>query len=83
MSERLPMPDWSRPGETWRVEPERGWTVDSRADWLCEANRGHCHKLSRAYLTNGRRDTAYCDEHLAKSLMWIENERVISWRLSK
>ena len=78
MGVRLPVPDWTRVGETWRIEEEPGWEpID---DGLCEARR--CYR--RAVVWRPRDAFALCAIHTRDTgRMWVENGRVVSWRLSK
>jgi hypothetical protein len=83
---RLPIPDWTREGETWRVEPETGgWIVSSVAlGGVCSVEG--CHHPSvvmrpaRNYLGD---DYLLCMAHVEDGRMWIEDARLVSWRLSK
>lgn len=80
---RLPEPDWTRPGETWRIEPERGWLpVDIDGEEVqCWGQSRHCSIPATAQRTDN--GAAYCVSHLRFGRMWIEDERVVSWRLSR
>jgi hypothetical protein len=80
--EPLPVPDWSRPGETWRVEPEDGGWYLTRGDGVC-SSRG-CFRSAvaiRPARTYRGLDFAICGEHLTAGCMWIENGQVVSWCL--
>lgn len=72
---RLPMPEWGRAGETWRVEPEPGWVLAS--DGVCHSK--HCY--DDAVVFRARPEFALCRRHLRDSLMWVEDGRVVSWCL--
>jgi hypothetical protein len=77
-ADRLPVPDWDRPGEAWRVEGEDGW--QPMEDVSCH-HRG-CHRRSvAARLRRGAVDYALCAPHLAEGRMWIEDGQVVSWAL--
>lgn len=75
---RLPVPDWTRPGETWRVEEEPGWIL--RADYMCSALKDRCLRRAVAVRPRGEH-YALCDVHLRAGLMWIENGQVVSWAI--
>ena len=77
---RLPMPDWSRPGETWRVEPEPYIEVCD-AGFICGDGRG-CSLPAVALVGRGRK-RPICEYHMSRDAMaWIEDGQVVSWRLS-
>ena len=81
---RLPMPDWAREGETWRVEPEPGgWIVSSIAHGgVCSVsecrNRSIAMRPARTYRGD---DFLLCAEHVRKARMWIEDAVLVSWSL--
>ena len=81
---RLPVPDWTRPGETWRVETERGgWIASSVAHGGVCSVRG-CWRPSvvmRPARTYRGDDYLLCAEHVKKHRMWIEDARLVSWCL--
>lgn len=87
-SPAFPKPDWSREGETWRVEPEDGWVlVDGYRCLHRGGRRGmpvHCHRDAVAGLVrHGAVRFALCERHLREQRVWIdETWRVVSWRLS-
>lgn len=73
---RLPVPDWGRPGETWRVEAEPGgWEVVS--DGVCGAKG--CYRVARVY--RSRDGFTLCGFHIDAGRMWIENGQLVSWAL--
>ena len=78
---RLPVPAWSRPGETWRVEAEPGgWQMTS--DGGCSAR--HCSRT--AMVIRPRDDFMLCSEHIRQCGMWIERDTLgrdtlVSWCL--
>lgn len=81
---RLPMPDWTRPGETWRVEAEPGgWVVSSVAyGGVCSARS--CNRPSvvlRPARTYGGNDYMLCAVHVRDAGMWVEDARLVSWAL--
>ena len=82
---RLPVPDWSRPGEIWRIEPEdRDWSladIDGE-DEQCRGDRGRCPIPATAVRHGRFSEVAFCVRHLREGGMWVENDRVVSWRLS-
>ena len=77
MSERpFPPPDWTRPGETWRVEAEPfDWRVVS--DGVCGVR--HCFRQAVVY--RSRPTFALCAAHVREGRMWIENGQLVSWAL--
>jgi hypothetical protein len=87
---RLPQPDWDRPGETWRVEPEDAvpWRTDVRG-LICRydiyrSHRPRCRRRAVAgYSTRDSEFHPLCEQHLNAGKMWIEDGHVVSWRLSK
>jgi len=84
MAERLPVPGWTRAGETWRVEPETDvrWTLV--ADGECESTSwmaARCPLPAAAQFANGIHLRLMCADHLRHSGMWIEGGRVVSWSL--
>jgi hypothetical protein len=83
---RLPMPDWSRRGETWRIESEgREWRlVDiDGPDVRCNGMKGRCALPAIAVRQGRFSEVAFCVHHLRLGGMWVENDRVVSWRLSR
>jgi hypothetical protein len=72
-AERLPMPDWTRPGESWRIEAEPGWQLTRTGS--CDAKG--CFRPAVAIRPHNR--YANCEVHLRTGLMWIENGQVVSW----
>lgn len=84
MSTALPKPDWCREGETWRVEEEQHLVV---GQGLCTARPDQYgyHPCDHEAIAVGRtnRRLALCLEHLGSQAAWIENGKVVSWRLSK
>jgi hypothetical protein len=76
---RLPMPNWTREGETWRVEPETAveWTIEvyGTCNDKCE-RRSVAGIIRRGYLLK-----EWCGQHLAESKMWVEDGQVVSWTL--
>lgn len=80
MSEpRLPVPDWSRPGEVWVVAPETAVTWTVGAEGPCDS--GRCGRPAVASFRNRHHYRLVCAEHLRQSRMWIEAGRVVSWCL--
>lgn len=80
--DRLPMPDWGRPGETWAVEPDGPWDV-GRLDVPCGrylARSMRCHE--EAVVRRRNNGFALCDRHLREFRMWVEDGIVVSWRLA-
>jgi hypothetical protein len=78
----LPKPEWTRPGETWRVEPETARWVLLDADTPCDhrsCEDGAVAGIERNLWVK----PALCATHLREGLMWIEAERVVSWCLSR
>lgn len=78
---RLPVPNWTREGETWRVEEETAvpWRADLTA-LLCR--HGRCRARAVAgYTTRSGEFHPMCAAHLAEQRMWIEDGRVVSWCL--
>jgi len=84
MTLRLPMPDWSRPGETWRVEQEEHLRV-GRGKCASRTGAKHMPKTycERDAVAVGRGDFALCEVHLREMGVWVEHGRVVSWRLSR
>ena len=79
-TDRLPMPDWSRPGETWRVEPEPFMEACDDG-FICGDGRG-CSLPAVALVGRGRR-RPICEYHMRRdTLAWIEEGVVVSWKLS-
>ena len=84
MTERLPMPDWTRAGETWRVEPEphlrmmNGGACSHR-----ERGRGRPVQCFRVGVAAGLPNSGLvlCARHLLEQRCWIEDGRVVSWAL--
>ena len=82
---RLPVPDWTRPGETWRVEPEPGgWsaTEDDALGGVCSVTG--CRRSSvviRPARTFRGDDYVLCEVHVREQRMWIEDGRLVSWSL--
>lgn len=78
---RQPMPDWTRKGETWRVEPENGWVPIG--DGIC--NGTGCRRPAAAFRPNHRMNRnggfGLCQLHMRACGMWIEDGRVVSWCL--
>ena len=75
-----PKPDWGRPGETWRVEPESlGWTVVDIDGLEVPCGVKRCGLPAAATL----KDRGWCVRHLREGGMWVHNNRVVSWRLSR
>jgi hypothetical protein len=72
---RLPIPDWSRPGETWRIEAENEWHPTDRGGCSSKC----CHRVAVAW--QPRNGHGLCEVHLTSGLMWIENDQVVSWAL--
>lgn len=73
--ERLPVPDWDRPGETWRVEADPYWRLVT--DGICMA-RG-CYRPAVALRPHNA--YAICAVHVREGFMWIENGQLMSWVL--
>lgn len=86
---RQPLPDWTRPGETWRVEPE------DAVPWRTDVGPIHCrvrhwqrhdrcvNRAVAGYTTRSGEFHPMCEVHLSAQRMWIEGGRVVSWRLSR
>ena len=83
----LPQPEWGREGETWRVEPEDAvpWRTDVGPLYCRAAKHGMiCRNRAVAgYTSRSMTFVPFCEQHLNQSNLWIENGRVVSWRLSK
>jgi len=78
----VPRPDWTRPGETWRVEPETSRWVLLDADTPCDGDKQRCSEKAVAGIErNLWISPALCQRHLREGLMWIEDGRVVSWSL--
>jgi len=75
---RLPMPDWTREGETWRVEEERHLLALNVTGVRC-SSRG-CDRGAVAISKLASR-LALCPRHLAELSIWVEDGRVVSWCL--
>ena len=79
---RLPAPDWSRPGETWRIEEEAhlvvgtGWCTSKRC-----TNRAVAVSLRSGMAAPDQIRFRLCREHLAELSIWVEGNRVVSWCL--
>ena len=78
---RLPLPDWTRPGETWRVEHEPLARVAPGG--VCESGRRteRCYRKSVAIVGRSASPIPICEVHLRAIGMWIEGGRVVSWCL--
>lgn len=85
---RLPMPGWTREGETWRVEPEPYIRVEvggvcTHRDRLITSPRRYgpeCMKPSVVVV--GRDETLMlCEQHLHAQRVWIEDGQALSWCL--
>jgi hypothetical protein len=82
---RLPIPDWTREGETWRVEgeplagvlPGGVCTSHSRRAGLYRVL--YCHSESVAVL--GSKAHPICERHLNEIGLWVEGGRVVGWVL--
>lgn len=79
--ERLPVPEWSRPGETWRVEPETAVTWAVGVSGECRSPRSCGRPAVAGFTSRGGYDYPVCVDHLRESRMWIEDGRVVSWKL--
>lgn len=91
----LPMPEWGREGETWRVEPEDAvpWRTDvyglmCRCELMTSRLRLAAYRTCReaavaGYSTRAGDFHPFCEGHLREHRMWIEDGVVVSWRLSK
>jgi hypothetical protein len=77
----LPTPDWSRPGETWRIEPESEWTTKACEATACDGQGHRCQLTVVARRLDHRFHS--CAYHLHSGLMWIEDDHVVSWRLAR
>jgi hypothetical protein len=79
---REPMPDWTRPGETWRVETERGGWVTTTGG-VCSGTG--CFRraivLRPALSSHRGKDFMLCELHVRSNHMWIEGGQVVSWCL--
>jgi hypothetical protein len=79
---RLPVPDWTREGETWRVEHEPlagvlpGGICESRG---LRPNNRLCCRESVAVM--GSRAKPICERHLNEIGLWVEGGRVVGWVL--
>ena len=84
---RLPVPEWHRPGETWRVEAEPVLRSTDHP-YLCGRYRytyrtGDCDKPAVAIVRNNKGSVtlALCSRHLSEQRAWVENGEVVSWAL--
>ena len=76
---RLPVPEFTRPGETWRVEAEPGGWTQTR-DGLCSAKA--CYRVAVVLRPDRRgrgNDFLLCAVHVREFGMWIENGQLVSW----
>jgi len=81
-SHGLPVPDWGREGETWRVEPEP-FIEKCDGGFICGDGRG-CSLAAVALVGRGKRSRPICDYHLRRDARaWIEDDAVVSWRLGR
>ena len=78
----LPMPDWGRKGETWRIEPEPGGWVLTGGHGVCSGTG--CSRSAvalRPARTYRGDDFLLCSLHLYAARMWVEGRRIVSWCL--
>jgi len=76
---RQPLPDWTRPGETWRIEHEPLAGVAPGGVCASRTRVERCYRKSVAVV--GRSGRPICERHLRAIGMWIEGGRVVSWCL--
>jgi hypothetical protein len=79
---RLPEPDWSRPGEWWRIEKEPYAAADAGGVCMVRERKGGPLCMRPGVAVIGRYlNYPLCAKHLEKQRMWIEDGEVVSWAL--
>jgi hypothetical protein len=84
LAERLPEPDWSRPGEYWRVAPEPNMDILPPGA-RCAHREAHAKQTcpDEAVAVIRAAGMPLCRRHIRVHGLWIEGGQVVSWALGR